>query len=230
MAHDSHEAHAKDHAGKLTERRFTAEPTARANFQALIGGLGVAALGAGTYATWMHDAPMPIAPFLFGGGTLAVVIASVMGSADGMPIRVGDAGVAVEHGGAQPERIAWYEVESVALEDNRIVVTAGSKRIVAPATHHAAAAAWILKEAMERIPKRVTVPAERSVELSRGADEHGSVVTVEPLQVAGRRCKASNTIISFERDARICKRCGEVYDKKHVPENCLTCEAPMTAE
>lgn len=228
MAHDSHEAHAKDHAGKLTERRFTAEPTGRANFQALIGGLGVAALGAGTYATWMHDVPMPIAPYLFGGGTLAVVIASVMGSSDGMPIRVGDVGVAVERGGGQPERIAWYEVESVALEDNRIVVKAGSKRIVAPASHHAAAAAWILKEAQLRIPARVTVPADRIGELMRGADEHGAVLAVEPLQVAGRRCKASSAIISFERDARICKRCGEVYDKKHVPEKCLTCEAPMT--
>jgi hypothetical protein len=230
MAHDSHEAHAKDQTGKLTERRFTAEPTGRANFQALIGGLGVAALGAGTYATWMHDVPMPIAPYLFGGGTLAVVVASVMGSADGMPIRVGDAGVAVERGSGQPERIAWYEVESVSLEDkNRIVVKAGSKRIVAPASHHSAAAAWILKEALARIPKRVTVPADRTAELSRGMDEHGSVVSIEPLQVAGRRCKASNAIISFERDARICQRCGEVYDKKHVPENCLTCEAPMTA-
>lgn len=230
MAHDSHEAHAKkDHAGKLTERRFTAEPTGRANFQALIGGLGVAALGAGTYATWMHDSPMPIAPWLFGGGTLAVVIASVMGVADAMPIRVGDVGVAVERGGGQPERIAWYEVESVSLEDkDRIVVKAGSKRIVAPTSHHAAAAASILKEALDRIPKRVTVPADRSAELARGADDHGTVVTIEPLQVAGRRCKASNAIISFERDARTCKRCGEVYDKKHVPEKCLTCEAPMT--
>ncbi len=228
MAHDSHEAHAKDHAGKLTERRFTAEPTGRANFQALIGGLGAAALGAGTFATWMHDVPMPIGPYLFGGGTLAVVIASVMGSSDGMPIRVGDVGVAVERGGGQPERIAWYEVESVLLEDNRIVVKAGSKRIVAPASHHGAAAAWIVKEAQQRIPARVSVPADRIGELMRGADEHGTVLAVEALQVAGRRCKASNAIISFERDARICKRCGEVYDKKHVPEKCLTCEAPMT--
>jgi len=229
MAHDSHEAHAKDHSGKLTERRFTAEPSGRANFQALIGGLGVAALGAGTYGTWMHDVPMPIAPWLFGGGTLAVVIASVMGSADSFPIRVGDAGVAVEHGGAQPERIAWYEVESVSLEDDKIVVKAGSKRVVAPVAHHAAAAAWILKESLERIPKRVTVPVDRTAELTRATDEHGAVLTLEPLQVAGRRCKASNAIISFERDARTCKRCGEVYDKKHVPEKCLTCEAPMTA-
>jgi hypothetical protein len=229
MAHDSHEAHAKDHAGKLTEQRFTAEPSSRANFQALIGGIGVAALGAGTYATWMHDVPMPIAPYLFGGGTLLVVVASVMGSSDSMPIRVGDAGVAVERGGGQPERLAWYEIESIGLEDDRIVVKAGSRRVVAPVAHHAVAAAWILKEGLDRIPKKVSVPSERTAELTRASDEHGSVLPLEPLQVAGRRCKASNAIISFERDARLCKRCGEVYDKKHVPEKCLTCEAPMTA-
>src|SRR5258708_37572952 len=102
MAHEPHEATERDHKGKLAERRFTAEPTSRANFQALIGGVGVAALGAGTYATWMHDAPMPIAPWLFGGGTLAGVIASVMGTADGLPLRVGDAGGAGPHRGARP--------------------------------------------------------------------------------------------------------------------------------
>src|SRR5258706_1948737 len=163
MAHEPHDAHARDHKGKLTERRFTAEPTSRANFQALIGGLGVAALGAGTYATWMHDAPVPIAPYLFGGGTLAVVVAAVMSSSDGMPLRVGDAGVAAERGGDQPERIAWYEVEKISIDgSDRVVVEGAKKRIVAPVAHHAAAAAWILKEGLERIPKRVTVPPERS--------------------------------------------------------------------
>jgi hypothetical protein len=229
MAHDQEATHAKATAGSLTERRFVAEPTRRSNFQALIGGLGVAALGAGTYATWMHDTPMPIAPYLFGGGTLAVVVAAVMGSADGMPLRVGDAGVAAERGGDQPERIAWYEVEKISLDgSDRVVVEGAKKRIVAPVAHHAAAAAWILKEGLERIPKRVTVPPERSGPLLHAADPHAVAVAVDQVQVAGRRCKASNAIISFERDARLCKRCGEVYDKKHVPETCLTCEAPMS--
>src|ERR1044071_2684386 len=102
MAHDSHEAPAKGEPGKLVERRFTAEPTGRSNYQALLGGLGAAALGAGAYATWMHDAPMPIAPYFFGGGTLALIVASVMGSSDSVPLRGGDAGVAVERGGARP--------------------------------------------------------------------------------------------------------------------------------
>ncbi len=229
MAHDAHAANVKIAPGSLTERRFVAEPSERSNIQALIGGLGAAALGAGTYATWVHDAPMPVAPYLFGLGTLAVVVAAVMSSSDNIPLRVGDAGVGIERGGAQPERIAWYEIEKVSIDGNgRVVVEGGKKRIVAPAAHHGAAAASILKEALDRIPKRVAAPTEQVTPLLRSADDHAPVVAIEPMQLAGRRCKASDVIISFERDARACSRCGEVYDKKHTPEKCLTCEAPMT--
>ena len=230
MVHDSHEAHAKTEPGKLVERRFTVEPTERSNYQALVGGLGAAALGAGAYATWIHDAPMPIAPYLFGGGTLALIVASVMGSSDSVPLRVGDAGVAVERGGGQPDRIRWFEVEKVWLEGkDRVVVEGAGKRIVVPAAHHAQAAGWILKEALTRIPKKVNVDGERREALARVVSDHAEVVAVEPMQVTGRRCKASNAIISFEREARACPSCGEVYDRKHVPEKCLTCEHAMTA-
>ncbi|HKQ71087.1 MAG TPA: hypothetical protein VJT73_17190 [Polyangiaceae bacterium] len=229
MAHDTHEVPGKVAKGKLREKRFTAEPSGRANFQALIAGLGVAALGAGTYATWVKDVPMPAAPYLFAAGALGVIIASVLGTSDGFPLRVGDAGIAIEQGSAQPERLAWYEIEKVSLEDgDRVVVEGAGKRIVAVAAHHAAATAWILKEALDRIPKRVTIEPDRSSPLMRAADDHVAEIAIEPLQLAGRRCKASNAIISFERDARPCQRCGEVYDKKHVPAKCLTCDASMT--
>jgi hypothetical protein len=171
---------------------------------------------------------MTAAPWLVGGGALAVIAAAVMGSSDALPLRVGDAGVGAERGGAEPERIGWFEVERVAIESgDRVVVEGAKKRIVAPATHHAQAAGWILKEAQARIPRRVSIDTDKSGELMRGAGDHATVVAIEPPQLAGRRCKATGTIISFERDARICKRCGEVYDKKHAPEKCLTCEAPM---
>lgn len=228
MSHDHHEAHGNP--GQPKERRFEAEPGPRANLQALIGGLGVTALGAASYATWMKDAPMEIGPYLFGGGIIGVILASVMGAEDGNPIRVGDAGVAVERGGEQPERIPWCDIDKIALEGDRIVVEAGKRRIVAPRDHHAGAAAWILKEGLARIPKRVTVPAEQQPTILQGTDDHGKTLVVEKMQLAGRRCKASNAVISFERDARSCKRCGEVYEKKHVPERCLTCEAPMEKE
>jgi hypothetical protein len=226
MTHDHHDDHGKTAGPK--ERRFEAEPGPRANLQALIGGLGVTALGAATYATWMHDAPMEIGPYLFGAGIVGVIAATMMGADDGMPIRVGDAGVAIERGGSQPERIGWYEIDKVSLEPgDRIVVEAGKRRIVAAKEHHAGAAGWILKEALARIPKRVTVPTDQQPAILAGTDDHGKMLPIEKMQLAGRRCKASNVVISFERDARPCPRCGEVYEKKHVPEKCLTCEAPM---
>lgn len=212
----------------MKERRFEAEPGAAANLQALVGGLGVTALGAATYATWVHDTPMEVGPYLFGAGIVGVIVASLMGSDNGFPIRVGDAGVAVERGEAQPERIHWYEIEKISWEGgDRIVVEAGKKKIVAPKALHAGAAAWILKEGLARIPKRVTVPVDQQPAILAGTDDHGKTLAVEKMQLAGRRCKASNAIVSFERDARACSRCGEVYEKKHVPEKCLTCEAPM---
>jgi hypothetical protein len=187
-------------------------------------------LGAGAYATMMHDPPMTVAPYLFGTGTIGLIASFVMGTTDAMPLRVGDAGVAVERGGNQPERIGWFEVQKVTLEGkDRVVVEGANKRIVAPAGHHAQAAAWILKEAIHRIPKRVAIDADKREELTKVASDHTELVPVEPMQVTGRRCKASDTIISFERDARVCQTCGEVYDKKHVPEKCLTCEHAMSA-
>lgn len=228
MTHDPPHAHGQSSAGKLKERRLVAEPTVLANIQALVGGLGVTALGAATYATWAHDTPMPIGTYLLGAGTLGVIVAWLMGSSDSTPIRVGDAGVAVEHGGGQPDRIAWYEIEKVSLEGrDRVVVEGAKKRIVAPTAHHGAAAGWIVKEALERIPARVALSPEHSAGLVAAADDHAPILAVEPMQVAGRRCKASNVVISFERDARVCKRCGEAYERKHVPEKCLTCDASM---
>ena len=230
MKQDHHDSHGKPGDGSLVEHRFEAEPTSLANLQALVGGLGATALGAGAYATWMHEVPMPAGSPLIVGGVIGIIAATLMGSSDSNPIRVGDAGVAVERGDGQPERIAWYEVDSIALDGGRVVVEAGKKRIVAPVVHHAGAAGWILKEGLDRIPKRVKVPADQQHAILRGADEHGKALRIEALQMAGRRCKASNTVISFEKDARACTRCGEVYEKKHVHEKCLTCDAPMQAE
>jgi hypothetical protein len=231
IAHDSevHRPHDKVASGKSSEHRFVAAPTTRTNLRALVAGLGMAALGAGFYAGFMRDAPMPATPYLFGAGAVGIILAFVMGSADSAPLRVGDAGVAAEKRGAQPDRLAWWEIEKVSLDPRgRVVVEGAGRQIVAALDYHPVAAGWIVKEAMERLPKRVAIEPERGAELARAAeDDAGAVLRVEPAQVAGRRCKASNVIISFERDALTCRRCGEVYDLRHVPPKCLTCEAPM---
>jgi hypothetical protein len=58
-------------------------------------------------------------------------------------------------------------------------------------------------------------------------DAAGEVATLEPPQVAGLRCKATDKIIAFEADARLCGRCGEVYHKEGVPARCGTCDAAL---
>jgi len=223
----AHNAHTKPVAGKPSERRFTAEPTGRSNIQALVGGLGVAALGAGSYAAWVPEVAMDAAPYLFAAGVAGVIAALLISERDADPLRVGDAGVAIERGGA-PERVGWYEVQNVSVDaDSCVVVEGAGKRLVASPPHHAQAAAWIVKEALERIPRRVTIAVDRAAQIAGVADDSGHQLLIESMQFAGRRCKASGVIISFEEDARVCARCGEVYDKKHEPERCLTCEAPM---
>ena len=227
MAHDHGQQQSPVPAGQPAERRFVSAPTRRANYRALLGGLGAAALGAAAYAQWVPDTPLESVPVLVVAGFVALVISVMMGDPSGAPIRVGDGGAAVERGGP-PDRIAWYDVVKVVLEANkRVVVEGQNKRIEASVDTHEAAAAWIVKEALARIPKKVAIEPERLTHLLRAADEGGLLLPLERPQVAGRRCKASGVIISLEQDARLCSRCGEAYDKKHVPAECLTCGAPM---
>lgn len=230
MSHDDHKGTDKHQAKdgkKAVERRFIPEPTARSNWIALFGGLGAAMLGAGVYGQWIHDVPLESAPIVLAVGAAGLALAGVMGDPGAAPIRVGGGGVAVERG-TQPDRIAWWEIERVALEPAGVVVEASpGRKIAAGLAHHAAAAAWIVKEALDRIPKRVTIDPERRPALLRDTHEEGVLVEGEPAQTAGRRCKASGTLISFERDAKVCGRCAQVYHREHVPKACLTCEAEL---
>ena len=58
-------------------------------------------------------------------------------------------------------------------------------------------------------------------------DTDGELVPVEGLQVAGRQCAKSGKAISFERDARLCPNCGQVYHHTSVPKRCMTCKAEL---
>lgn len=226
MAH-SHESAVSVQPGQLSERRFLSAPTRRTNFSSLLGGLGAATLGAATWSNWVRDTPLEFAPALFAIGTVAVIVSVAMGDPTAAPLRVGDAGVAVERGGTDLYRIGWYEIERVRFENRAITVETSNKRIAVSADTHEGAAGWIVKEALARIPSKVQIPEETAIQLQRGASDHGDVVIAEPPQVAGRHCRASGNVISFEQDAVRCERCGEVYDRKHVPADCLACSAPL---
>jgi hypothetical protein len=227
MAHE-HGVENKQPDGRI-ERRFFPEPTGRTNLTALLNGVGAAAFGAAVYATWIRDEPMSVGPALFIAGVAAIVAAALLG--DTTPaLRVGAAGVGIERGGPQPERLAWCDVTQITIEDGkRVAVASATDRIVAELNCHAPAAGWIVKEALDRIPKRVKIEADRCAQLVRETDEPATMVAYEPVQVAGRRCAKCDAVITFEVDAHLCARCGQAYHRDHVPERCATCEAELKA-
>jgi hypothetical protein len=65
------------------------------------------------------------------------------------------------------------------------------------------------------------------VQLMRETDEPSEKVPFEPVQVAGRKCVVCAAVITFEVDARLCGRCGQVYHREHVPERCATCDGEL---
>jgi hypothetical protein len=138
---------------------------------------------------------------------------------------VGDAGVAVEKGGGELDRIEWRDVTRILFGGGVLTLQSPGNTIAIPVDAHPQAAARAATEARRRIPKKceeLDISAIPALE-----DGEGEVVPLEPAQVAGARCKASDKLIAFEKDARLCGRCGEVYHKESVPKECLSCEAPL---
>jgi hypothetical protein len=120
-------------------------------------------------------------------------------------------------------RIPWHSVERVEWRNENVRVTGKGESgaptvIVAKLASQPQAAAWIVREARERVPGVVDVPADAT--LPEASDHAGSVVALEAPQVVGRHCTASGQVISFEPDARLCPRCERVYHKAHVPDAC----------
>jgi hypothetical protein len=211
------------------ERRFFPRPTASPKVVYAIGGVGALVLGAGAWAQWLRvvvvnvDASAPYGTWVLAAGIVLIGAAIWFGTSGEPTLRVGDGGVALEKGGLR--RVPWYGVDSVTYEGatGAVVVKGhdegGGEVIVrARVTSHPQAAAWIAAEARKRVPEVVSFGEEIALPVAR--ENAGERVTLEAVQVVGRRCTASQKIIAFEPDARVCSRCERVYHKDHVPETC----------
>lgn len=211
-----------------SERRF--EPKASLVLGLTMLGASVAALlaGAGVYGQWFRGEEAgahPAAPYLLVGALLLVAAAGLFGQWSIKPIRVGDAGVAIENGPGEIERIGWHEVTGLLLTEAALTVQGSGTAITIPLRTHPAAAARALDEARKRVPQHA---AELKADALPAPDEAaGEVRSLEPPQVAGLHCKATDRLIAFEADARLCGRCGEVYHKEGVPSRCATCDARL---
>lgn len=225
---DVKKAKVKKQASKRVrkERRFLPEPTYAS--RASIGGgmLGALILGAGVYSQWLSDNPRAIAPYLFGVGALGLGAALWFGDAGALPVRVGEAGLAIEKGN-DLVRLAWCDIERVFIERAELVAKGKELSLRIPLAAHRRAVAWILSEGTKRLPAVMDVKRQSLAELPEPKDNDGELVVIEGVQVAGRLCAASGKPVSFERDARLCPNCGQVYLAGQVPAKCVTCEAPL---
>jgi hypothetical protein len=213
----------------MRERRFegvSSRPRLLTFAGALVGGL---ALGAGVFGQWMSQRPVTYAPWLVGAAVVVLGAVLVLGDFGGGFVRVGDGGVALERGGKPLERLAWHAVRSVELRDGLLEVRGEGASISLRLDTHPAAAAWLVHEAESRVPKAVRVSGEARRALPERRETDGQVVPIEKVQVTGARSRASDRIITFERDARFCPRCGELYHREDVPGTCLTCEGDLSS-
>ena len=224
----------KSKSGKLKERqerRFVPQPTANLMLVNTLAGLAAASLGAGVWAQFGHawmDSPLPpygFAPALIAGGAVAFAAAVWLGTSGEPALRVGSGGIAIEHGN-DVNRILWDGVERIVWQEGRHALAVVGKdelgrdqRLSISVAVQPKAVAWIVKEARERIPALVDVPDE-ALGLPAAQHADGEILTMDPVRVVGRRCAASDRVIAYEPDARVCPRCERVYYKDAVPDEC----------
>jgi hypothetical protein len=186
------------------------------------------ALGAGVYGQFLRASelgPHPDTTTLFVVSAILLLGVALLGPRSARSMRVGDAGVGVERDSGVVERIAWCDVTAVELTTEILTFKSAALTLPIPLGEHAAAAAAALEQARERIGAKVAgIDARFVVDAAEG-----EVLALEPPQVAGLHCKATGKVLAFERDARLCACCGEVYLKTDVPTRCLTCDAELVA-
>lgn len=208
------------------ERRFSPEQTYSSGAAVAAGMVGALALGAGVWGQWISEIPHGFAPYLFGGGALVLGGALWFGDAGAVPVRIGDVGLALERG-AELTRLAWCDLETVEVRGKQLVVKGKGATFTIPIAAQPKAVAWILAEGTRRVPDAMNVKKSDVSGLPEPKDSDGELVPLEGVQVAGRHCAATGKPIAFERDARLCPNCGQVYLKDSVPKRCVTCEREL---
>ncbi len=166
---------------------------------------------------------LPLYMIAFAAVVLGVTI--WLGTSSEAPLRVGDPGISMERG--EVRRMPWWGVSQITWEaGNLALVISGQDEAGAswtfkvPVKAHAEAVGWILKEALDRVPKVVDIKDDVLDELPGAGLHAGTKVDLEPLQVVGKKDALTGKLISYEPDARVCTRCERVYLKRAVPKKC----------
>lgn len=216
---------------KRQERRFLPQSSHSPWLVRALGAIGAAGLGAGAWGyTYGHsfesDEKLRQVPaYLVAGGAVLLGIAIWLGTSSDPAIRVGAPGIGVEKGDVR--RMPWWGVSQITWEAGTLALavvgndeSGTSWSFKVPLRSNPDAVAWIVKEAQERIPKKIQLSDEALEKIPAATPHAGTRIDLEPLQVVGRKCASSGQTISYEPDARVCTRCERVYFKRSVPKKC----------
>jgi hypothetical protein len=209
------------------ERRFESKNPPGVVGSVIGVSLAAVAAGAGTYGQWLRAeelGPHPWSPYLLGGAAVVMAGVALFGGRPVPAVRVGDAGIGLETDPQSFERIPWCDIKTIRFHDGLLSFEASGTMVSLPVEAHPAAAACALEEAKARIPH--VVPSKVSLPSAKGAPA-GELCSLEPAQVAGEHCAASGKLIAFDKDARLCGRCGAAFHRASVPRRCPICEAPL---
>lgn len=218
-------------APKRQERRFLPQSSHSPWLVRILGAIGASALGAGAWGytyghTFEADEKLRQVPaYLVAGGAVLLGIAIWLGTSSDPAIRVGAPGIGMDKGDVR--RMPWWGVGQITWESGTEALaivgedeSGTSWAFKVALRSNPEAVAWIVKEAQERIPKKIKLAGEALEKIPAASPHAGTKVDLEPLQVVGRKCASSGQTISYEPDARVCTRCERVYFKRSVPKKC----------
>lgn len=216
---------------RRSERRFVSQASTNSNVVRAFGALSALLLGAGAWGyvyaqSFAADEKLKQLPsYLVAAGAVLMGITIWIGTSSEPPVRVGDPGIALEKGDLR--RMPWWAIDKISFESGSLaLVIAGKDEANVEWTFklavksHADAIGWIVKEALDRIPRRVDISDDLLEKLPGASEQAGERIDLEPLQVVGKRCAVTGKTISYEPDARTCPRCERVYQKDSVPKKC----------
>ena len=213
------------------ERRFLAQGGTSAMLVNVLGAISALVLGAGAWAyvyakSFEADERLHAVPaYLVAAGAVLLGITIWLGTSSEAPVRVGAPGVALEKG--ELRRMPWWAIDKITFDDAAQAVLVRGRdeagtdlEMKLPRKTHAEAIGWLVKEAQERIPRRVDIAEGTLDELPVASEHAGQRIDLEPLQVVGKKDAITGKMITFEPDARVCPRCERVYAKASVPKKC----------
>ena len=211
------------------ERRYEPAASGRQYLGVVLMSLGAIALGAGFFAVFLRadDAPpLDWAPWLLAAGAVLLVVHFILGQAAQPVVRVGELGIAVEEG-ERLARTAWFQIERISFDGANLTVKPPLAALVLPLSAHGPAAQRIVAEALVRIPDRTEIDEGELGVIEAAKGESGERVLAEPPQVTDMQCAASARPLTFERDVRMCGRCGVFYHRAAVPLRCIECSRKL---